>query len=83
MSVQAGGAGVVLASDTFATNAVEPSGGSQTGGGNLDDAGPLRVSDTIFTNGIGSTTEAIARSSAASSSTPATTSSRPRPPSVG
>ena len=57
MSVQAGGAGVVLASDTFATNAVEPSGGSQTGGGNLDDAGPVQVSDTIFTNGIGSATK--------------------------
>jgi hypothetical protein len=56
MSAQPGGGGVVLAGDTFATNAVQPAGGSQTGGGNLDDAGPLQVSDTIFTNGIGSTT---------------------------
>ncbi len=56
MSLQPGGGGVVLASDTFATNAVQPAGGTQTGGGNLDDATPVQVSDTIFTNGIGSAT---------------------------
>jgi len=56
MSLQPGGGGVVLAGDTFATNAVQPAGGSQTGGGNLDAATLVQVSDTIFTNGIGSAT---------------------------
>jgi hypothetical protein len=66
MSVQAGGAGVVLASDTFATNAVQPSGGVQTGGGNLDDAAPVQVSDTISRMVLAVRRLAIARSSAAS-----------------
>jgi hypothetical protein len=50
ISIQGSGL-VTLASDTFASNAVAPASGPQTGGANLNDAASVQVAETIFSDG--------------------------------